>query len=126
MFRDKFYQRMSNDRFQDTLRSYGIVPHQHKLKWVLEAFRLMKSSLKKPLAKKRSTSYLSSISEKKALIQRRIRKYTSDKVHWEKCLVKESDTIHPDREEKMRERIRSLDNKIKELERTLSRLQMGM
>jgi len=126
MFRDRFLQRMSKENFCDILRSYQIVPEQHRFKYVTEALESMKSSLKKPLTKKRSTSYLSSISEKKALIQRRIRKYTSDKVHWEKCLVKESDTIHPDREEKMRERIRSLDNKIKELERTLSRLQMGM
>jgi len=125
-FVDTFYRRMSQSNFFGILRAYGIVPLQHRIKWVTEALKLMKSSTKEPLTKKRSTSYLSAISEKLALIDRRLIVKRKDKAHWERCLENEKETIHPDREEKIRRKIRSLDNKIKELERSKSGIQLGI
>lgn len=111
---------MSRENFHDALRAYGIVPHQHKLKWVLEGLSTMKSITKQPTQEKRSTSYLETID----LCNRRIKWRLKEKRGHQLRIDAGQDTESMD--EKRREAIRLLDIKIKEQERLRSRAELGL
>jgi len=132
-FRDKFIQRMSRQSFFDALRTYRIVPEQHRLKYVSEALELMKASnaQKQPVKDVPSTSYLSAIdSEKIEILEKQIKFRQQKKQEFVLRIEQESQSTEPivakNRIGILEKNIQGLEREIKDLERKKSSAELGL
>ena len=132
-FRDKFIQRMSRESFFDALRTYRIVPQQHRLKYVAEALEFMKATnaQKQPLEEIPSSSYLPTIDSDKIDILEKQIVFRQQKKHAYVLRI-EQESQSPDkivakkRIEILENNISGLEREIKDLERKKSSAELGL
>ena len=132
-FRDKFIQRMSRNSFFDCLRTYRIVPEQHRMKHVAKALNLMKATnaQKQPLKDQPSNSYLTAIdSEKIVLLEKqiafRLMKKQSAIERIEQELESSEEIVAKNRIGILENNILVFERQIKDLERKKSSAQLGL
>ena len=132
-FRDKFIQRMSRESFFDALRTYRIVPQQHRLKYVAEALDLMKATnaQKQPVEEIPSSSYLSTIESDKIVTLEKQIVFRQQKKHAYVLRI-EKESQSPDkivakkRIEILEKHISGLTREIKDLERKKASALLGL